>query len=106
MFNREKEWVDFSKLVRDHIVNYTIPQYGDGPNDSAETWTVGECLTSIKKYCNRYGSNIREGQQELDFKKIAHYCCMAYWKYKNLNKDEEMILISKSEYEKLKSLGN
>lgn len=80
---RGEEWVKFAKKVLEHIDNYTIPQYGDMPNDLASTMSVEQCVKSIEKYCKRFGKNQRPGQDKLDILKIAHWACIAYNKIGN-----------------------
>lgn len=84
--NRGKEWLDFSPLVLAHIDNYTIPQWGDKPNDQLHTeWTVDDCMLAIKKYANRAGKNSRGPVEDLrDLLKIAHYACVAWHKRQRL----------------------
>ena len=31
---RTKDWNEFAAKMADHIENYTVPQYGDAPNDN------------------------------------------------------------------------
>jgi len=71
--NRGIEWLDFTHKVLDHIEEYTVPQYGDKPNDQVEEWTVADCCTAIKKYAARIGRNSREDQDFRDCMKIAHF---------------------------------
>lgn len=80
--NRAKDFQEFSKLVINHIDKYTVPQYGDSPDDLVEEWTVQQCVDSAKKYLARHGRNQREGQDELDLIKAAHYIQIAYTKLK------------------------
>ena len=91
MFNREKEWVDFSEIVQTHIREYACKQYGDSPTDQCEHWTVDDCLTAVKKYIARHGSNAREGQDLLDIVKMAHYICLAYHKYQKEDHQIEQV---------------
>lgn len=84
---RGAEWQEFSKRVLSHVEGYTVPQYGDYPNDQASKWTIEDCLNNIQKYMNRYGKNARDGQQELDFVKMAHYICLAWKKYQESLED-------------------
>lgn len=70
---RGKRWADFSYKVLKHIEEYTVPQYGDYPNDLLTTATKEACLFYIDKYIKRAGRNVREGQDELDMMKVAHY---------------------------------
>lgn len=78
---RGLNWMAFAKEVLNHIENYTIPQYGDSPVDQITEWTPEECLLAVKKRLARYGRNSRPGQQELDFKKMAHEVSIAFEKY-------------------------
>lgn len=79
--NRKDEWEEFSKNVVSHVLEYTVKQYGEKGEDQVTNWSIEDLIVQIQKYCHRYGNNVREGQEHLDFQKIAHYACMAYWKY-------------------------
>lgn len=84
--NRGKEWMDFSPIVLVHIDNYTIPQWGDKPNDQLHSdWTIDDCMLAIKKYANRAGKNSRGPIEDMrDLLKIAHYACVAWHKKQGL----------------------
>lgn len=75
--NRATEWMAFATDVTDHIEQYTVPQYGDAPDDQIESWTAEQCVMQIQKYAARFGKNARSGQDELDLLKTAHYACLA-----------------------------
>lgn len=77
---RLKEWQEFSAIVEKHIVDYTVPQYGDKPNDLVSTWSKQQILQQIEKYLRRHGKNQRENQDSLDLIKMAHYTAMIYFK--------------------------
>ena len=77
---RGRLWCDFAEAVLEHIEEYTVPQYGDAPDDELSEWTSTECMTAIRKYTRRHGKNSREGQDALDCLKIAHYACAAHVK--------------------------
>lgn len=83
-FYREAEWLLFAELVRNHIVDYTIPQYGDWPNDQLEqTWTADDCKKAVEKYLGRMGRNARGAvEAERDFLKMAHFICTMFYKMK------------------------
>lgn len=72
------DWLKFSGKVYNHIENYTIPQYGDKPNDVASSYTLEELNMQMKRYLVRQGKNARPGQEKLDLLKIAHYAQMSY----------------------------
>lgn len=76
------DWIVFQVAVWEHIEQYTVPQYGDKGGDLATEYTVEQCMQQIKKYASRFGKNQRDGQQNLDFLKIAHYAQMA-WSIEN-----------------------
>jgi len=81
IFGNDLTWAQFSAIVLDHIENYTVPQYGDLPDDNASTWTIADCLKQIQKYANRMGKNQRgENDGRLDLLKICHYCCIIWGK--------------------------
>jgi hypothetical protein len=81
MKGRIREWRAFSFLVEQHIGGYTIPQYGDMPNDQSSGWTPEQIKDSMQRYLNRFNSNAR-GEREVlrDMCKMAHYACIAYFK--------------------------
>lgn len=88
--HRGTEWCKFALKVLNHCESYTVPQYGDKPNDQAETFTPGDCAKHCARYSNRFGQNSREGQDLLDPIKVAHYSCL--WEAKlqeELSKAEE-----------------
>lgn len=92
---REKQWQEFSDLVATHLREYTTPQYGDVGEDEITNYTVETCLEQVRKYCKRYDTQSRDGQQELDFIKMAHYTQCAWEKYNNkkvVNMEGELIL--------------
>ena len=88
---REREWLEFSENVEKHCIEYTVPQYGEKGDDQVTDWSIEDLITQIKKYCHRYGNNARPGQEHLDFMKIAHYACMAYWKYIESGKNKDNV---------------
>jgi|ADurb_Ile_01_Slu_FD_contig_21_1786864_length_668_multi_3_in_0_out_0_3 hypothetical protein len=81
--DRVGEWDAFSDLVRRHITDYTIPQYGDKGHDELMKWDPEACINAVSKYVRRFGNNAR-GEQEVlrDMLKIAHFAAVAYWKMK------------------------
>lgn len=74
-----REWLAFSGLVAQHIMDYAIPQYGD-INDAVAEWTPEDIARQIDKYTRRVGKNMRPGQDLLDMLKVAHYACRAHTK--------------------------
>jgi len=80
--DRTIEWVEFAAKVATHIQDYTVPQYGDKGEDRVTEDEPRDLIREIKKYVLRFGNNKREGQDELDLIKIAHYACMAHAKMK------------------------
>jgi hypothetical protein len=83
MSKRGTEWWVFSEIVSSHIENYTVPQYGDAPNDPVEVWTPAQCMDSVKRYANRIDTNSRGRLETLrDMAKVAHFACMAFGKLK------------------------
>ena len=94
---REKQWEEFSQKLAQHLREYTVPQYGDVGEDEITNYTVEQCVEHIKRYAKRYGSQSRDGQQELDFMKIAHYAQCAWEKYTSREevepKEEHLIIL-------------
>lgn len=81
MSERGKEWQAFSEVVLRHIEHYTVPQYGDKPDDQVEPWTPEDCVRQIGKYRARYETGQRGPEEQVrDLVKIAHYACLAWSK--------------------------
>ena len=81
MSNRGKEWTDFSALVLEHIENYTVPQYGDAPDDQASGFSEHDIAANIRRYVNRLESGARGPvEAQRDLLKIAHYCALLHFK--------------------------
>lgn len=89
--NRGKEWLSFSQIILQHIEEYTVPQYGDKPDDPLhQDWKIEDCLRAINKYANRHGKGQRGQAEELrDLLKIAHFACVAHTKHQEANNDRE-----------------
>lgn len=86
MSNRSDEWNYFSNEVHDHIEQYTVPQYGDAPDDLASSYSKADIDNQLRKYVTRQcnGGNKRGHDDNMrDYIKIAHYACMAYAQMKN-----------------------
>jgi hypothetical protein len=68
----------------DHIHTYTVPQYGDYPDDQMTEASLADIKHDMQRYLNRMLSNAR-GQVEIerDMLKLAHYACIAYAKITN-----------------------
>jgi len=77
---KSDHWDSFADKVKTHINEYTVKQYGDHGEDLASEYTPEQCIAQIKKYVARFGKNAREGQNELDLLKIAHYAQMASYR--------------------------
>lgn len=81
---RGEEFIDFSKEVVHHIDNYTVPQYGDAPNDMVEEWNPEHITNQIQKYAKRMQNNGRgDSDNILSCLKIAHYACILHGKLKS-----------------------
>lgn len=81
MSNRLNQWHVFSKLVDYHISTYTVPQYGDYPDDQASSFTEEEIISQFKRYVNRLSSNARGPEEaQRDLYKIAHYAALLHFK--------------------------
>ena len=94
MSNRAERFEAFCDIVMSHIDNYTVPQYGDAPDDQLSDFTVEDCLREIKKYLNRASTNARGDKESLrDLLKMAHYCSEAFFKkLETLTNDESVTL--------------
>lgn len=75
---RGEEWQVFATTVHSHIEQYTVAQYGDKGEDLASEYTREECLKQVRKYLTRQGKNQREGQDQMDLLKAAHYLQLAW----------------------------
>ena len=80
-YNRSAMWEAFGNVVNMHIMEYTVPQYGDYPNDLRTNSSVNDILDCIRRYVARFDNNSRgEDERLLDLLKIANYAGMAYMK--------------------------
>ena len=78
---RAKEWAEFSKATFEHVVYYTIPQYGDEGEDRFTEMDVEGVNQDLKKYMHRLGKGQRGTEEQLrDYLKIAHAACVAWHK--------------------------
>ena len=85
---RELEWQNFSANVLQHIIDYTIPQYGDMGDDQASDFTLPEIQMNMKRYVNRITSGQRGLTEQLrDAKKLAHYACFLHALLLQMEKD-------------------
>lgn len=65
--------------AENHIENYTVPQYGDYPNDQLTGWKIDDFRTTLARYTNRIGSNARgSGEAMRDCLKMMHYAAELY----------------------------
>lgn len=79
--NRLLLWDCFSEEVARHVEEYTVPQYGDFPDDNVASWSADDCVKQIQKYVNRIDSNSRgELEATRDLLKIAHYASLVWCK--------------------------
>lgn len=75
--NRGEEWALFAADVLGHVENYTVPQYGDAPDDQASEWGPDEIKAQLQRYVNRIGKGVRGPEEAArDCLKIAHYACI------------------------------
>jgi len=72
--HRLNRWRAFNEAVEMHVENYTVPQYGDWPDDQLNEFDDHDIVMNMKRYTNRLESNAR-GREEMirDYLKIAHY---------------------------------
>ena len=79
--NRLLLWDCFADEVGRHVEEYTVPQYGDFPDDNVASWSADDCIKQIQKYVNRMDSNSRgELEATRDLLKIAHYASLVWCK--------------------------
>lgn len=84
MYDRIKQWREFSEQIERHITQYTKPQYGHKAGDEQVDGFSGEdCMKAIERYVNRRHVRLRGDKEALrDMLKIAHYSQFAYEKLK------------------------
>lgn len=78
--DRIRGWDHFKEQVSRHIVQYTIPQYGnDAGNDQASNFTVEDCVQQMLTYINRRNVRVRGNKEAMrDWIKVAHYAQFIY----------------------------
>lgn len=75
---RALRWNLFAAAVQGHIEDYTVPQYGDYPDDQMTTATLEDIRHDMKRYINRMGTNARGPEEaQRDMLKLAHYAQIA-----------------------------
>ena len=75
--NRGWQFVRFADEVLNHIEDYTVPQYGDAPDDMVNSWTSEHVINQMEKYLKRMKNNGRgAGDNLLSCDKLAHYACI------------------------------
>lgn len=63
----------------EHIETYTVPQYGDYPNDQLTNMTLAEIRHDLQRYVNRMGRSSRGFEDSMrDMLKFMHYAAEAY----------------------------
>lgn len=98
--------VDFFNSVKNHILEYVIPQYGE--NDTLSNMTsedaINACVYSIKKYKARFQKNQRPYNDGRDCVKRAHYAQLLC-KYKEsgcfTEEDTREVWLSFLDYKKI-----
>lgn len=89
---RMNEWDIFGEAVKGHIEHYTIPQYGDFPEDALTSMSDEDCIKHVSRYASRYGKGKRGRREEIrDLLKIAHYAAVAW--HKAIAKERKTVLI-------------
>lgn len=83
-YDRLTQWHDFDWQVRQHILEYTLPQYGSHEGaEQVDGFTIEDCFVAMQRYINRRHANVRGDVERLrDLVKIAHYAQFAYDKLK------------------------
>lgn len=71
------DWRHFAAEVERHILNYTVPQYGDVNEGPVKDYTAEDCIRAVEKYCGRFGRSARIGEELRDLLKMAHYIQIA-----------------------------
>jgi len=85
---RANRWRRFSKTVINHIEKYTVPQYGDWPNDQLCEFEIKDIIREMKRYINRAETSCRGYDEQLrDCLKLAHYACELWYSKKENNGD-------------------
>ena len=78
--NRCAQFLNVMADAVEHIEEYTIPQYGDYPDDQMTTWEDRDFIVQLRRYINRAESNARgEVEAQRDLLKIIHYAATLYY---------------------------
>lgn len=81
---RGAEWVRFAQCVTDHVEEYTVPQYGDLPDDPVSGYSDEMIVAHMQRYLNRYFTNMRSGaERQRDLMKVAHYACILFMRHRS-----------------------
>lgn len=89
MSNRGKEWSAFSSHVAEHVDGYTVPQYGDAPDDAVSQFSEHDIAMNLQRYVNRIETSQRGPEEaQRDLLKIAHFCAILYYKREQKTKKQ------------------
>ena len=85
-----------AREVLDHIESYTVPQYGDAPNDAIEGWSIEECFKQTERYLSRRNTSMRPKEKALDILKSIHYLSLALEKIEKEPQEEEKKILDQN----------
>ncbi len=90
--HRAKLWNLFSSAVTMHIERYTLPQYGDFPNDALTSYDSDIIINMLNKYITRLKNENMRGEREKlrDCLKIAHFSSELWYKLHNESDEEQL----------------
>lgn len=73
MSNRGERFKGVARAVYQHIEKYTVPQYGDYPDDRLTEMDEQDCWQDVQKYLSRRNGKERApGQHKQDILKMIH----------------------------------
>lgn len=84
--NRLERFHQVADICAYHIETYTVPQYGDFPDDQLTEMRLSDIKHDLQRYINRMGRNSRGPHESMrDMLKVMHYAAEAYLKMNELH---------------------
>jgi len=77
-FMQVSRWDRFCRMVRDHIEQYVIPQYGDENTEPAKEYDFDDCIKQSQRYLARTKTTQRPHERGRDLLKAAHWIQKAW----------------------------
>ena len=73
-FTKEDQWEQFSEIMKLHMIDYVMPQYGNFPSKTIQGWNEAKIAGKLEAYVDRIGKGRRGIEDQVrDAIKIADF---------------------------------